>query len=133
MVSKDRYRFRGIIMEIIDMSLDVHLRLQRCFWDPLKYRLNSVTELMGAILNLALRIIRYCNSREQFYAIKLKLILKHYVDVRFRGVDGISLKSFSEMLDEIESKLKKLVSQYKREEWISNYNWLLLHADDPLE
>ncbi|XP_067140584.1 uncharacterized protein [Centruroides vittatus] len=121
-ISKDRYHLRGIIMEIVERSMEAHmvLKFYKFYWDPWIHGFNPITELIGGILLLTLRFMRRRYYREEFYEMKLKLILKDYVDVC--NVDEDEVASYTRMLNLIEISMKKVLCQYKRQQWLSKIN-----------
>ncbi|XP_023224545.1 uncharacterized protein LOC111625591 [Centruroides sculpturatus] len=121
-ISKDRYHLRGIIMEIVERSMEAHmvLKFDKFYWDPWIHSFNTITELMGGILLLTLRFMRRRFYSDEFYGMKLKLILKDYVDVD--SVDEDDVASYARMLNLIEISMKKVLCQYKRQQWLSKMN-----------
>ncbi|XP_067139046.1 uncharacterized protein [Centruroides vittatus] len=101
---KRRYDVRGLVMEIVDQSFDVHLVLKigKCYWDPWKYEKNEITTLVCHILELTLKLIDHCESREQFNNLKLKLIMKNDIEMELNEVDRRKVETLIPLLDKIE-------------------------------
>ncbi|XP_023213113.1 uncharacterized protein LOC111615906 [Centruroides sculpturatus] len=108
---KRRYDDRGLVMEIVDQSFDVHLVLKigECFWDPWKYESKEITTLMCDILELTLRLRDHCESREQFYNLKLKLIMRDDIEMELNEDDRREVEALIPLLDKIEIDLRMLV------------------------
>ncbi|XP_067139278.1 uncharacterized protein [Centruroides vittatus] len=104
---REKYKYRGLIMEIVQQSLEAHmvLRFENFFWNPFKYQSSLIIDLMSSILKLTLKL-RLCSyGRADINTMKLKLLLKDDdFNVELSELANNNLTELKDMLNSIEEK-----------------------------
>ncbi|XP_023240692.1 uncharacterized protein LOC111639137 isoform X2 [Centruroides sculpturatus] len=109
---REKYKYRGLIMEIVQQSLEAHmvLRFENFFWNPLKYHSSLIIDLISGILKLTLKLRLCYYDGANINKMKLKLILRDDdFNVELSQLENNNLTELKYMLNDIEEKFTEAI------------------------